>query len=665
MNTRLAGIFALCIGLLTGCASSALKDGQRLLAEERYPEAVARLEQAVQDSPADLSLRQFYHRQRDFSLARLVGRADAARSSGRRDLAEAAYRDMLQIDRSNPRARGGLAQIEAERRLEAVAAQAERMLQAGQLTSAEGLLRGLLTEQPNHAEARRLMALVAEKAKAAVPPPGEMRTAMAKSATFEFRDTPIKSVFDFIGRSHGLNFVFDKDVKTDVKVTLIARDTNLDDFLRLLLLTNQLERKALNDNSVLIYPNTPAKQRDYQELVSRSFFLANADARQTMNMIKGMVKTKDIYVDEKLNLLVMKDTPEAVRYAEQLVALQDVPEPEVMLEVEILEVTRSRLAEIGLSFPDRISASLGDRGSYTLSEWKGRNGNFVTFNTTDPALALNLKDTDSDTNLLANPRIRVRNREKAKIHIGDKVPVITSTAVASAGVSTSVNYLDVGLKLDVEPNIFLDGEVAIKVGLEVSSITQKFEDIANVLAYAVGTRTAATTLRLRDGETQVLAGLIQDDDRRNASRVPGLGDLPILGRLFANHADEQKKTEVVLLITPRILRSLPRPERDSLMFPVGTEGNVGGKPLTIGKTGPRALAVSSSAPPSATRGPATPAAGPATPESGEPATAREAAPVGENPPAAPGYLADPGATAPREPKPVPPRSDSDVSPAAQ
>jgi general secretion pathway protein D len=170
----------------------------------------------------------------------------------------------------------------------------------------------------------------------------------------------------------------------------------------------------------------------------------------------------------------------------------------------------------------------------------------------------------------------VKNREKARIHIGDKVPVITTTAGATGFVSETVNYLDVGLKLEVEPQVFLEDDVGIKVGLEVSNIAQQIRSASGTVAYQVGTRNAATSLRLKDGETQVLAGLINSEDRRSADKVPGLAELPLLGRLFTNKDDTVNKTEIVLLITPHVLRNVERPGARLEEFNSGTEAEVGG-----------------------------------------------------------------------------------------
>jgi len=321
--------------------------------------------------------------------------------------------------------------------------------------------------------------------------------------------------------------------------------------------------------------------------VVKAFYLANADVKQTANMIRTLVKTRDIFIDEKINLLVLKDTPHAIQLAERLIAAQDLAEPEVMLEVEVLEVGRNRLLELGLRFPDSVALSLvgaaGTAGTITLPEWLNSSSEIVQLSFTNPLFLFSLRQQDDATNVLANPRIRVKNKEKARIHIGDRVPVITTTAAATGGfISESVSYLDVGLKLEVEPLIHLEDEVGIKVALEVSNIAREVRGTASgTLTYQIGTRNASTNLRLRDGETQVLAGLINDEDRRTANRVPGLGDLPVLGRLFSHTRESIGRTEVVLLITPRLLRTLARPDARSIEFSAGTEMSTGARPGVI------------------------------------------------------------------------------------
>jgi general secretion pathway protein D len=276
----------------------------------------------------------------------------------------------------------------------------------------------------------------------------------------------------------------------------------------------------------------------------------------------------------------MRDTPEAIELATKLIATQDLARPEVILEVEVLEVSRSKLQELGIRYPTQLSYSLegaaGVSGEFTLTEWLNTpRSELVNINISDPAFIVNLRRQDGNTTILATPRIRVVNREKAKIHIGERLPVITTTSTANVGVSESVQYLDTGLKLDVEPNVYLDGEVSMNVGLEVSNVVQEVRSPNGTLTYQIGTRNTTTVLRVRNGETQVLAGLISETDRRTAEKVPGLADMPVLGRLFTNNSDNRLKTEIVLLITPYIVRNIDRPGPAELVFASGTEGSLG------------------------------------------------------------------------------------------
>lgn len=607
---RLATLFA--VLLFLGCAGNpAIKESRALLAEGRIDDSVIRLEKALKDAPDDRELRAHYFRQRDLAAGQLLIAADTERVAGRIEAAQALYLRVQKLDANNPRVRDGLAEIAARQRHETRLREAEALLGKGDNAGAERILRNVLAESPTHGEARRLLQKLREQLTRAEVPAQSLKSAHSKPVTLEFRDTPLKTVFEVIARSSGLNFVFDKDVKTDTKVTIFVRNTGIDEVVKLILVTNQLERKLLNENSVLVYPNTPAKAKEYQELVTRSFYLANADVKQAQALVKSLVKTKDIFTDEKLNLLVIKDTVEAVRLAERLLESLDMAEPEVMLDVEVLEMSRSKLLELGLRFPDQIgygqlqptsnstivnngvtetTTNLGGALAAGFVDLRNRAG--LTSFVSNPALMLNLKNQVGDGNMLANPRIRVKNREKAKIHIGDKLPVFTTTSTANVGVAASVSYLDVGLKLDVEPNIYLDDEVSIKIGLEVSSIAKEISGPAGSLAYQVGTRSASTVLRLKNGETQVLAGLISDEERSSANRLPGLGDIPLLGRLFSSQRDNSSKTEIVLLITPRIVRNLARPEGLSTNVAAGSESSVGAPALQVRTAEPRGLSLS-------------------------------------------------------------------------
>ncbi|MDP3167043.1 MAG: secretin and TonB N-terminal domain-containing protein [Hydrogenophaga sp.] len=611
ISSRMAAMLILCV--CAGCATHpAIRESQALLDAGRIDESVQRLEAGVRESANNTELRALYFRQRDRVSAQLVALAETERLQGRLDEAQALYQRATRLDATSPRVRDGMIALENERRVAARMTQARSLLAKGDSAGAERVLRDVLSVAPTQAEARRLVARLRADAPRPDAPPTALTAALSKPITLDFREVQIKSVFDVIARTSGVNFVFDKDVRSDTRVTIFVRDASVEEVIELVLTTNQLQRKLLNDNTLMIYPNTPAKARDYKELVTRSFFLANADVKQAQTMIRTLVKTRDIFIDEKLNLVIIKDTADAVRLAEKLMESLDMAEPEVMLDVEVLEITRSRLQELGVRFPDQIgygrlqpdlsttivnngvtqsNTTLGGTLAQGFVDLRNRNG--LTSFVSNPALTLNLRNEAGDGNTLANPRIRVKNREKAKIHIGDKLPVFTTTSTANVGVSASVSYLDVGLKLDVEPNVYLDDEVGIKVQMEVSSVTREVTGPAGSLAYQIGTRSAATVLRLRDGETQVLAGLISDEERSSANRLPGLGDIPTLGRLFSSTRDNNSKTEIVLLITPRIVRNVARPDANAFNEPAGSEADVGSPPIQLKRSAPRTLSMSS------------------------------------------------------------------------
>lgn len=251
------------------------------------------------------------------------------------------------------------------------------------------------------------------------------------------------------------------------------------------------------------------------------------------------------------------------------------------MEVEVLEVSRARLDQLGINWPSTITLTAGNPGgtgaASTLAQLQQTNRNTLLVS---PAMAttLDLMMQDSDTNILASPRIRARNHEKAKIMVGDRVPVITNAvtplSTGSQVVTGSVTYLDVGLKLEVEPDIHSNNEVAIKINMDVSTITNTIQNASGTVAYAVGTRNASTQLQLKDGETQILAGLIDNESRATVNKVPGLGQLPILRHLFSDQGDNNKKTEIVLSITPHIVGRVKTPDARETKYWSGTEATL-------------------------------------------------------------------------------------------
>jgi general secretion pathway protein D len=567
--------------MLAGCTSLPSPEGQSLVEQGKWREGLPMLEAEAAAQPDNLQLRGAVLRARELAARQLLAQADQLRADNRLDEAGKLYREYLQRFGENARVSEGLQAVTRGREHAEKIAAARTLMQSGKGEEARRLLKSVLAENRNQAEAQ---ALLKELNEAARPAAAELDPALNKTITLEFRDAPIGQVFQALSQLSGLNFILDKDIPADLRTTIYARNTPLASAIQFILTPHHLDRKIINANTVLVYPKTPDKMATYQDKVVKSFYLSNADPKAVLNLLKTVLKTRDVYVDERLNLVVLRDTPEVVDMAEKLIAMQDMADPEVMLEVEVLEVKRSRLAELGIQFPNQLSVitppPIAPATTSLLTLFDLKNLTSANVGVT-PNPALNMKREDSDVNLLANPRIRVKNREKARIHIGDRVPVITTTSTANVGISESVSYLDVGLKLDVEPNISLSDEVGIKVGLEVSNIVKEITSENGTLVYQVGTRNAATNLRLKHGETQILAGLISDEDRKTANKLPGLGEIPMLGRLFSSNRDEHTKTEIVLLITPHILRNLNPPDARERQFNTGADNNFGSAPLNL------------------------------------------------------------------------------------
>ena len=542
---------------LAGCGAEPIaREGRQLIRDGRLEDGLGKLQDAARADPADYAYRTGLSAQRDRILFDLLSSADSDNAGGRDGAAEETYRRVLALDPVNPRALAGLDATLRVRRHRAEVQRAVAAEAKGQVEIGLDLINKVLAENPEHREAREVRREIqARRFKQVISSP-QLRSRFTLPISLEFRDAGLRQVFDALAKGSGLNFIFDKEVRPDIRVSISVKEVLIENAIALLLDPNQLSGKVLNENTLLIYPTTAGKVREYQDLVIRSFYLENADVKQTQNMIKTMLKTKDTFIDEKLNLLVIRDTPDVIRLAENLISMQDHAEPEVVLEVEVMEILRSRLSQLGLQFPE--SFEFGANG-LIKDQFKG---------------SLNIKNDVGTTNLLSNPRIRVRNREKAKILIGNRIPVISSVVTPSATspvITDTIQYLDVGLKLEIEPNIHLDGGVTMKVNLEVSTLGDSVISRNGTIAFRVGTRNAATVLQLKDGETQTLMGLIQNDEIEMANRLPGLGEIPVLGRLFSNTRSDGQKTEIVLSITPRIVRNVPRPSIEAAALWSGTE----------------------------------------------------------------------------------------------
>ena len=573
---------------LSGCAAQRLHDeGLKRIGAGDRAGGIEQLRQASELDPGNARFRMSYVAQRNATLEAGSARLAVLLQAGQVEQAEREWRQLAQVapDTEWTRTTERLL-IQARQRALAVQ-QAEAALGAGDVARANRLIEPWRMDVAQDAALRDLTHRLAgtQAAQNQAREQEQSRSPLRKTVSLQLRDANLKMVFEALARGNGLNIVVDKEVRGDIKATIHVTDATLGDTLDLLLMQHQLARRMLNANTMLIYPATPGKLREYQELHVRTFQLSNADAKQVGTLLRTLLKLREVVVDERTNSIILREAPEALEVAARVIAAQEFSDAEVMLELEVMEVSRDRLNQIGIQWPGSLSLSTpaSATGALTVGSLRGLRLNDLLTGGLSASANFRLEETDANT--LASPRIRVRSREKARVMIGDRVPVITNTVTpvttGGAVVTGSVQYLDVGLKLEIEPQVHAESDVGIKLNLEVSNIVKEIGGPNGSLAYQIGTRSAQTSLRLRDGETQILAGLISDADRASSVKVPGAGQLPLLDRLFGSQRRNLNKTEIVLAVTPRIVRpfALTDPLQQSIVS--GTEATLRATPLSV------------------------------------------------------------------------------------
>lgn len=413
-----------------------------------------------------------------------------------------------------------------------------------------------------------------------------------KPITLNFKNTNIREAFELLAKMAGINVLFDEEVKTQ-QITIFAKDVTFRQALKLLMSTNKLFMKKVSRDTIIIIPKNRAKIDQYQDLQIRTFYLNSMQAKDMVNILRTMLETKKILINDKANAIILRDSPEKIKLAEKIIEANDREDAELMLDVQILEISRNEIEKIGLKLGSTTPAvsswikdSVGTVGTSgitlsTLGHLSPESFLFVL-----PSVALDLLKTNTNTKTLASPKLRVIHRKPAKILIGQRVPIQISTTTTTAGTSsgtTSSNfeYRDVGIKLNVEPEVHINNEVTLKLGLEVSTLGDLKDFGGGSKQYIFGTRNADTTLHLRDGETTIIGGLIQDEERKTGNRIPGLSDAPVVGRLFAARDEELVNTDILMSITPHLVRRMELPSADVQTFWSGTDDTYDVNPVFI------------------------------------------------------------------------------------
>ncbi len=396
-----------------------------------------------------------------------------------------------------------------------------------------------------------------------------------------FREQPVGKIFEALGKASGINFIFDDKTDLEKALTIDIGNVSLEKALDILMLQTKNFYKVIDEYTLLLAPDTRQKRQEYEDQVIRTFFLSSADTKEVVTLLRSLLQARQIAENTELNSVTIKDTPDKVAIAERIITSNDKSKGEVLIDVELLQINRTTARNIGLDLSSKtLSLTFGDgKESVALNNLDALKQSGLWTVGVIPSVVLSFLKSDSDTRFIAQPQLRVSEGEQAEILIGDRVPIPTTSFNTSQTVGgnivpiTSFTYQNVGITVQVEPRVHHNKEVTLKVQVEVSQVTGSIET-GGTSQPIIGTRQVQTVIRLRDGETNLLAGLIQRTNSDAVSGVAGLSDIPVLRRLFGSSTMQSQDIDIVMTMTPRIIRIPDITEEDLAPLWVGTEENM-------------------------------------------------------------------------------------------
>ncbi len=468
--------------------------------------------------------------------------------------------------------------IQAEQRVK----EAESFLQKNRQLQAKNSAEKALALIPDYQPALQVKEKI-KQSQFALVDGVELEVTSTEPINLNFNKTKLPDVFNILTRLSGINFILDEDVRSN-KTTIFLEQASFAQALELLLRMNKLDSKILNSKTIILYPKTRDKKKQFEDQVIQTFYLSHIEAKKAVNLLRTMLQVRKIYVQEELNAIVVRDEPDVIKLAQKLLEANDRGSSEVVFDLELIEVNHTDTSELGLKLSNySIGLGLSKSGSGAivdsgLTSGRSTTGLIDSFNHLDPFYSIptasfKFMKTLVDAEVLANPKIRVRNREKAKVHIGSREPVITVT-INDTQTSENVQYIDVGVKLDVEPTIQLDNTVVTKLGLEVSNVSGREKTANGTAVITISSTSANTTLTLKDGEQTIIGGLIRNDNSTTKSKVPLLGDVPVVGEVFNGTDKTKNKREILLSITPHIVKSVNVPRGSAASIWSGGEDDM-------------------------------------------------------------------------------------------
>ncbi len=526
-----------------GCTTLSLDYRQGVQAEmnRNYDEAVRQYQKAALEHPNEPAYRMALVRARAVASLFYLHEARVLVSQNKKTEAEAAYRKVLAFDPQNTM---------AANELKALTAPPEKPKPSQRLEGGPVRLKG--ADEPIELSFRNAVS--------------------------------VKSIFETLGRLAGVNFLYD-DQFHDSNIAIDLTGKGLEQAINFLCVATKNFSRVIDERTVIIVPDNPTKRMQYELNAIKTFYLSNIEASKAMarlmQMVRAQMRGPTIQVDETLNSLTIRDTPQSVALAEKLLKSWDKARADVLIEIEIMEISRLREKNLGVNLSQGSLGVMFDNGK--LSEdgfFPIKNAGFdllENYQLTIPTALAQVLSADSDTKIIAQPKIPGVSGEKIKYVVGQKVPIVNSqfAAVAAGGLNTQpiVNYnlQDIGITIEMTPKVHLEGEITLEMDLTVSSIagtgTADIPIIAN--------REVKNTVRLKDGETSLLAGLLRDEERKSVGGITGLKDIPLLGNLFSATKKVIDQSDVVMTITPHIVRALEITDEDTKALWVNPENLAG------------------------------------------------------------------------------------------
>jgi general secretion pathway protein D len=555
MNLRnLSGLVLVLAVLLTGCpkGSQDTNAGTKAEALHDYDTALDYYNKALQTSPSNTEYQLKAARARFEAAQWHVDQGRRIRDQGSLELALAEFRKAQMIDPSS-----AVAQQEVRATMDLINAKQG----ATQNTSPSGS--------------------TSQEPKVMAGPPQVQPLSRAPINMKATNDS--KAVFEAIGKLAGLTVIFDPDF-TSRRISVELTNVTLEQALNISALQSKAFWRPVTSNIIFVVPDQPQKRKDYEEQIVKTFYLRNTvlpqELTEIITSIRQLLDLRRVQQINAQNAIVIRDTPDRVMLAGKIIDDIDKAKPEVVIQVAIMEARRDRMRNVGITPPSSISTSFVNPVTSTTTSGSTTTANGTAtfsqllaapfsnllpqgYSVTLPSATANFLMTDSSTQILDDPEIRVVDGQTAKLKIGDRIPVATGSFQAGIGasgtgslnplVNTQFQYLDVGVNVDVTPRIHPDHEISMKVNIVVSSQTNTV-NIGGINQPVISQRSIEHDIRLKDGEVNVLGGLIEQTDSDSITGIPGLTKVPGFRYLFGNNIINHEKDEILIVLIPHIVR---------------------------------------------------------------------------------------------------------------